>query len=122
MKKLTAYYLILLYACSIAKPVSIWFADVMAHSYFGHRHTSVVHHEGGRDHVHYQIGKAAKDDAPEQKTATPKSNEDVTVAAFVESLLRHDGFVDTKQYIPQAVQLSTLSLAVHPPPPWVVLS
>lgn len=117
MKKLTAYYLILLYACSLSKPVAVWFADVMAHAYTGHQHLKAVHREGGRDHVHYQMNKAAKDDAPEQKTATPKNNEDVTVPSFVESLLCMDGFVKNEHSSFKATQLPAVFLSIQLPPP-----
>lgn len=117
MKKLTAYYLILLYACSLAKPLAVWFADVMAHGYFGHSHTAVVHREGGRNHVHYQMNKAAKDDAPEQKNTAPKNNEDVTVASFIESPLRTDGFVMSERSVLEVAQLPAVFLSVQGPPP-----
>lgn len=122
MRKLTAYYLILLYAACTAKPVTIWFADIVAHVYFGHQHAAVVHGEDGHDHVHHQINKATKEDLPEQKTTTPKNNEEVTVASFVETISREERLVPAMQAEQNATLLPSVFLSVPLPPPWRLFS
>jgi hypothetical protein len=118
LKKLAVYYLFLLYAAAVCKPLSIWFADVLAHSYSGHQHLGVVHQEDGKDHVHYQIGKAAGEDIPAQKQSTPKSIDDVTVATFVEAISRINFPVIAKCYQRNTSSLCAVFLPVPAPPPW----
>lgn len=118
VKKLAAYYLLLLYAASVCKPLSVWFADVLAHSYAAHQHLGVVHHEEGTDHVHHQMGKAAKDDAPEQKSTAPKTVDESTSVAFVDGLTAIDPSFALRQYPAFVSSACTVFLAVAPPPPW----
>lgn len=77
MKKIFAYYLLLLYTASLCKPFTIWFSDAMAHVYFSKQHT-VVHQHNGDSHVHEEIGKAAKEDAPQEKKSAVKAQEDIS--------------------------------------------
>lgn len=90
----------------------------MAHSYASHHHLNVVHHDEGKDHVHDQIGKAAKDDAPEQKTATPKGGDEVTVAAFIEKLSLNHFTLTSRHYLNSTASLHDVFLPLAAPPPW----
>ncbi len=119
MKKVAAYYLVLLYAASLLKAPTIWLADVIAHACFPEHHKSVLHKEGGRYHVHYQISEAAKQEQPQPRSSTPCATDEVAVLAAWEEL-------PMVHYIPPLrpifidTQPSEIPLQVFLPPPRLI--
>jgi hypothetical protein len=111
LQKITAYYLFLFYAAAVCKPLSVWLADALAHGAFEHQHMTGVHHHQGKDHVHFQMNKAANDDAPEQKSTAPNTS-------FIESLSRIDRFVTTNHFRRNRLQVFAGFLQAPFPPPW----
>jgi hypothetical protein len=79
MKSATAYYLLLFYSLAICKPVLPLVSDFLAHSLWQTHHLKTVHHQHGREHVHYELVKAASEEQNENTSLPSKSAEPVSV-------------------------------------------
>jgi hypothetical protein len=60
MKHVSAYYLLLLYAVAICRPVFPLLNDVLAHAFWNAEHLVTVHAHQGTNHVHYELKEAAE--------------------------------------------------------------
>lgn len=84
MKKIAAYYLLLLYILATLKPVLPIVNDMLAHTFNETEHLATVHQHFGILHLHHDLKEAAKDDNDQNNAALLKASEPVSVHLFYE--------------------------------------
>lgn len=83
MKSLPAYYLLLFYSIAICKPILPLVEDALAHSFWKTDHIITVHHEHGKDHLHYQLAKSADTDKEQKGAVNPSENMSVHIPVYI---------------------------------------
>lgn len=79
MKSTTAYYLILLYSIAMCKPIIPVLGDFLAHTLWQEEHLQTVHQEHGKNHVHYELMNAAKNEQKDNEPQSTKLSDNVSV-------------------------------------------
>lgn len=77
MKSPAAYYLLLLYAFIVCKPLLPWLSDGLAHAFWERNHIATVHQHRGKSHVHNELKEAAKQETTDANTG--KNEEPLSV-------------------------------------------
>ncbi|MBI2730180.1 MAG: hypothetical protein HYX40_05415 [Sphingobacteriales bacterium] len=83
MKQVTAYYLFLIYMMAMFKSILPLVSDTLAHSFFEAEHIATVHQHYGKNHLHNDLKKAAKENGNDN-TEIIKASEPVSVHVFYE--------------------------------------
>ncbi|MBE7170107.1 MAG: hypothetical protein INR73_05925 [Williamsia sp.] len=116
MKSATAYYLLLIYLAASCKPLTIWVSDLMAHAFFEQEHLTTMHHQQGKDHVHYQIAKTAGEDGQEKSTPLVKMTDDIYLPVqYRFPLYNHVGGINYNGF--HSINLPFITLSIQLPPP-----
>src|SRR5687768_1225171 len=79
MKTTVAHYLLLIYLTAICKPVVPLVNDFLSHTLWKTEHISIVHHENGKNHLHYELKKVSDQNNKDSDSRAPKSSESVSV-------------------------------------------
>lgn len=82
MKSTVAYYLIILYSIAVCKPIIPVVADFLGHALWHQKHITTIHHENGKDHLHYELLEEKKEG--DKPSTTIKSSEPVSVHIALE--------------------------------------
>lgn len=118
MKYPSAYYLLLLYTISICKPLLPLVSDVLAHTFWQTNHISAVHQHQGKNHLHDELGEAAKQDTTDANTTGGKSSESVPVHLLTQY---HFDFLRTAPAVQKLFNGSSTIISAflekHTPPP-----
>ena len=116
MRHPAAYYLILIYAISVCKPVLPLVNDWLAHALWQSRHIEAVHHTHGENHVHTELTEAAEQE--KKDTNSSRSAEPLSVHVLLQS---DDPFTSSHSSLPLHFNYSTalhrMFLERHTPPP-----
>lgn len=105
----------------IFKPVTFHLADILAHAYMPHQHYKVMHHEDGKDHVHYQINEAAKEDQPQQKGNTAKSENEIIITDRTDNITLCCFSIASVYYDAYTTSLPSVCLRMPAPPPRMIV-
>ena len=84
MKKIAAYYLLLIYILATVKPILPIVNDMLAHIFNEAEHIATVHQHFGKMHLHHDLKEAAKHDNDANNAALLKATEPVSVHLFYE--------------------------------------
>ncbi|HEX5155382.1 MAG TPA: hypothetical protein VFW07_28265 [Parafilimonas sp.] len=86
MKFATAYYLLLIYATVILKPLLPVAEDGLLHCFAEAYHVATVHATEGKDHVEKEMAAAGADDASSKKQKTDKAEQSIHETAIYYAL------------------------------------
>jgi len=75
MKFAAAYYLLLLYATIIVKPIIPVAEDILVHCFAEAHHIATVHAVEGKNHVEKEMAKSGNDDTSSKKQKTDKTEQ-----------------------------------------------
>ncbi len=79
LMRATARMVLFAYAMFLFKPVMPILVDRLAHTFWSNVHIAVVHRVNGKEHVHYELMKAA-DDTGKEKAGGGKTKGETEVA------------------------------------------
>ena len=119
MKSVISYYLLLIYAVALCKPVLPLVNDFLAHTFWQTDHIIKVHTDHGADHVHYEVLDAAKESSDNNKSAVKLSD---PVSVHVPINKNYDFFyrVINKRSYPHYINSFPFpAMDLHTPPPKV---
>lgn len=121
MKFAIAYYLLLIYATVIAKPILPVAEDILLHCFAEAYHIATVHANEGKDHVEKEMADSGKDDASSKDQKADKAGQTIYEAvvdltfSFINPypLIYHYSFLNES--------LSKIYIAYINPPPRIII-
>ena len=106
--KATARTLLVAYVLFLLKPAMPVLMDKLAHTFWENVHIAVVHRINGKEHVHYELRKAAAGSEKDKSGATHKSGTEEAYALAVMQL-RHS----TLHFVRLAAKPAVYYLRTH---------
>ncbi len=118
MKTTAAYYLLLIYFTAMCKPVIPLVNDFLAHTFWKTEHVITVHHENGKNHLHYELKKASDQDSKDGNSTSPKSSESVSVHILQQNNFdSYYSIVFEQKHLSGFYNLRSTFLELNTPPP-----
>src|SRR5687767_11256212 len=118
MKTTVAHYLLLIYLTALCKPFLPVVNDFLAHTFWKAEHITIVHHENGKDHLHYELKKVSDENNKDSNSPAPKFPESVSVHVVSQNNydFSHSIISDQKHLTGSYCLLSTF-IEMNTPPP-----
>jgi hypothetical protein len=118
MKSTVAHYLLLIYITAMCKPVLPLVNDILAHTFWKTQHIITVHHENGKDHLHYELKKISDQNNEDADSSAPKSAESVSVHILLQNNYDFSySIVSQQKHLSGSYSLLSTFLELNPPPP-----
>lgn len=117
MKFAAAYYLLLIYAGIIAKPIIPAAKDMLLHCFAQAYHIATVHAIEGKDHVEKEMADSGKDDASSKTQKVDKTEQCLheAIAGSVFSFINPYPFLYHYSFLNQSLSKIYIDF-INPPP------
>ena len=118
MKTTAAHYLLLIYITAMCKPVLPLVNDFIAHTFWKTEHIISVHHENGKDHLHYELKKVSDQNNEDANSPAPKFSECVSIHILSQNNYDFsDNIFSERKYLTGSYSLLSTFLQLNTPPP-----
>jgi hypothetical protein len=102
----------------MCKPVLPLVNDILAHTFWKTEHIITVHHENGKDHLHYELKKISDQNNEDADSSAPKSAESVSVHILLQNNYDFSySIVSQQKHLSGSYSLLSTFLELNPPPP-----
>ncbi len=102
----------------MCKPVLPLVNDILAHTFWKTEHIITVHHENGKDHLHYELKKASDQNSGDANSPAPKSAESVSVHILLQNNYDFSySIISEQKYLNGSYNLLSPFLDLNTPPP-----
>lgn len=98
MKKVIAYYLLLLYSLAVVKPVAPFVCDAIAHAFSEAAHISAVHMIYGSNHAKMEAERQATDEPAGKQQSKSNFNDEFQVHLLQQVVSLPPSMVSKTQY------------------------
>ncbi len=102
----------------MCKPVLPLVNDILAHTFWKTEHIITVHHENGKDHLHYELKKVSNQNNEDANSPAPKTSESVSVHILLQNNYDFSHSATSEQkYLSRSRNLLSTFLELNTPPP-----
>ena len=121
MKFAAAYYLLLIYATVIAKPIIPVAEDMLLHYFAETHHITTVHAAEGKDHVDKEMAASGKDDVASKNQKADKAEESIHEIAIDITFNCLNPHASINRTVFTKKLLSTIYIDFISPPPRIII-
>lgn len=111
--------MLFIYVFALLKPLTPILSDFLAHTFWQQDHITSVHFENGKYHMHVELAKEIKEQAPQDTKTTNTSSSDFLSFHTTQTSIRIDAFYTYVLKTYYSGRSNPISIMVKPltPPP-----